>query len=561
MLLKSSPFLCPASCDKSMISLLCNDVRNVQLKSRIDCQNSKISAAGINSFEGIDKELEMPLTVESGMGIGITNYFQGKNIFLTGATGLLGKVLVEKMLRSTPIGKIYVLVKADDPEAAIDRVQKELINSDLFESIQEIHGKDYQEFMKEKLVAVVGNIYEPNLGMDSDSARAIMEDVNVIIQSAAVTTVNERYDVLLDANVNGPQILMRFAKTCKNLELLVHVSTVYVNGEKEGLVLEKPLIIGENRRNDNGEIGPTSFPPLDIGDELNLVLRSRTAASNFDTTKDMKRLGMERARLYGWYNAYHLTKAMAEMVIHETRGDIPVLIIRPSLIESCYREPYPGWIQGNRMLDPLIISYGKGQLPAFLCKPDTPLDVIPLDLVVNTMIAAIAKHGYTRKSELNVYQLASSLVNPLRFSDFFEYIGDYFSSDPLIESESFIRMNYYDNVTNIKYVDNVDDFSKYTREEIFARFGSSGDDLRLHKQCKAKVAYADHLCKVYGFLGFFNARFHVGNTHNLLSEMSEEEKMSFPIDVREINWRKYFQEIHIPGLRKHVLNDKRIPSL
>ena len=158
--------------------------------------------------------------------------------------------------------------------------------------------------------------------------------------------------------------------------------------------------MGENRRNGNGEI----CLPLDVSDEINLALRSCKATSNYDTTKDMKRLGMERSNLcfssliwvtihtnlimnllwygwrenvlpsdcdtynklfsdqfiyeiviylnraksYGWYNTYHLTKAMAEMVIHETRGDIPVLIIRPSVIESCYREPYPGWIQGNR---------------------------------------------------------------------------------------------------------------------------------------------------------------------------------------------------------------------
>lgn len=53
-------------------------------------------------------------------------------------------------------------------------------------------------------------------------------------------------------------------------------------------------------------------------------------------------------------------------------------------------------------------------------------------------------------------------------------------------------------------------------------------------------------------------RFHAGNTQKLLSEMSKEEKNSFEIDVKEINWRNYLQETHIPGLRKHVLNDKRM---
>ncbi|XP_057781285.1 fatty acyl-CoA reductase 2, chloroplastic-like [Salvia miltiorrhiza] len=543
-------------CDKSKISLLCNNAKKIHLRRRIVSQNSKITAAVTNGYDAVG-ELKMPAMMESCTGIGITNYFEGKNIFLTGATGLLGKVLVEKMLRSTPLGKIYVLVKADDLETAWDRLQKELINSELFGCIQEKYGKYYQEFIKEKVIPIVGNICEPNLGMDSDSARAIMEDVNVIIESAANTTLNERYDLLLETNVNGPQRLMRFAKTCKNLELLVHISTVYVNGEKEGIILEKPLIMGEiNRRNkDNGE----TCLPLDVSDEINLALRSCKATSNYDMTKDMKRLGMERAKSYGWYNTYHLTKAMAEMIIHETRGDIPVLIIRPSVIESCYKEPYPGWIQGNRMFDPIIISYGKGQLPAFLGKPDTPMDVIPLDMVVNTTIAAIAKHGFMQKPELNVYQLASDILNPLRYSDFFEYIHEYFCSEPLIESESFTRINnYYNDFENIKYFDNFDDFSSYTRNEIFRRFGGKTNQIKIQKQCKGKAAYAENLCKMYQFLGFFKARFHVGNTQKLLSEMSKEEKMSFAIDVREIDWRKYFQEIHIPGLRKHVLNDKRI---
>lgn len=564
MFLKSSPFFCPTirevkgfSSEKSKISLSRKDGKKIKLSRRIVCQRSEIKEELINGCETINQELDRLLRVDTGMGIGITKFFEGKNIFLTGATGLLGKVLVEKILRSTPVGKIYVLVKADYHEAAMDRLAKELVDSELFGRVEEKHGRYYQEFVKEKLIPIVGNICEPNLGMDSDSARAVLEDVNVIIESAAVTTLNERYDVLLDANVKGPQRLMRFAKMCNNLELIVHISTAYVSGKREGLILEKPLMMGENGRNDDD--GETR---LDIDHEINLASNSSTATSNYDLTKDMKRLGMERAKLYGWHNTYHLTKAMAEMVIHETRGDIPLLIIRPSVIESCHREPYPGWIQGNRMFDPVIISYGKGQLPAFLCHPHTHMDVIPLDIVVNATIAAIAKHGNMRKSELNVYQL-SGFVNPLKYSEFFEYIHEYFSSDPLIEWESFTKIKYYDNLTKMECFDNFDDFSKYTRDEIFKRNGiringGGVGEMKLQKQCKAKIAYAENLCKMYAFSGFFKARFHTGNTQKLLSEMSNEEKINFAIDMKEINWKKYFQEIHIPGLRKYVLNDKRI---
>lgn len=56
-------------------------------------------------------------------------------------------------------------------------------------------------------------------------------------------------------------------------------------------------------------------------------------------------------------------------------------------------------------------------------------------------------------------------------------------------------------------------------------------------------------------------RFHTGNSQKLIEEMSKEEKLSFEVDARNIDWRKYFQEIHIPGLRKHIINGTRTTSI
>ena len=39
---------------------------------------------------------------------------------------------------------------------------------------------------------------------------------------------------------------------------------------------------------------------------------------------------------------------MGEMLINSMRGDIPIVITRPTVIESTYKDPFPGWIQGNR---------------------------------------------------------------------------------------------------------------------------------------------------------------------------------------------------------------------
>ena len=54
--------------------------------------------------------------------------------------------------------------------------------------------------------------------------------------------------------------------------------------------------------------------------------------------------------MHGWQDTYVFTKAMGEMVINEMRGSIPVIVVRPSVIESTYQEPFPGWMEGNRQV-------------------------------------------------------------------------------------------------------------------------------------------------------------------------------------------------------------------
>ncbi|KAL3828425.1 hypothetical protein ACJIZ3_017227 [Penstemon smallii] len=583
MLLTQNPSFCLSykKCEKTKVSHPFNKFTNFQLfcktndiplfhnnENKYLTRNNAGKMAvynGYHYFPTLHHPLELELTTsalqtelydkDENDGIGIVEFFEGKNIFITGGTGLLGKAFIEKVLRSTSVGKIYILIKADDKGSARDRLDKEIISSELFKCLREKHGDSLEEFLKEKLIPVVGNICEPNLGMDSKDALVIKKEVDVIIQSAASTTLNERYDILLDMNVNAPQRLMRFAKTCKHLKLFVHISTAYVNGRKEGLILEKPLMMGENGRKDNNDdedncTSSNSFPRLDLADEISLAMKACRASPEYDVAKDLKRLGQERADLYGWYNAYHLTKAMAEMVLNEMRENTPLLIIRPTVIESSYKEPCPGWIQGNRMFDPVIISYGKGQLPAFLANPQEHMDIIPVDIVVNSTIAAIAKHGSTHyKPQINVYHVASGVANPLRFSEFFEIIHKYFNSS-----------SSKNNIRKIKCFNDFNDFSKYTRDVISQVHGGAVKINGAVKRYKAKVMYAEQLCKMYEFIGFFQGRFHTGNTQKLLTEMSEEEQLDFEIDVKNIDWTKYFLEAHIPGLEKYVLSGIKISA-
>lgn len=55
----------------------------------------------------------------------IKSFFSGKNIFLTGGTGFIGKVLVEKLLRTFPdIGTIYVLIRSKKGKTPQERLEQ-----------------------------------------------------------------------------------------------------------------------------------------------------------------------------------------------------------------------------------------------------------------------------------------------------------------------------------------------------------------------------------------------------------------------------------------------------
>jgi NAD dependent epimerase/dehydratase family enzyme len=57
--------------------------------------------------------------------VSIPEYYEGKNVLLTGATGFLGKVLLEKLLRSCPkVNSVYVLVRQKAGQKPQERVEE-----------------------------------------------------------------------------------------------------------------------------------------------------------------------------------------------------------------------------------------------------------------------------------------------------------------------------------------------------------------------------------------------------------------------------------------------------
>ncbi|XP_028787436.1 fatty acyl-CoA reductase 2-like [Neltuma alba] len=478
-------------------------------------------------------------------GIGIVNFFKGKNFLITGATGFVAKVIVEKILRMVPeTGKIFVLIKAKDKEEAMERLKAEIIECEVFKKIKEGHGENYVEFMMRKLIPVAGTVCEADLEMDANTANDIANQVHVVVNSAATTSFDERYDVALNTNTRGPFRLLNFAKKCKNLCLFFHISTAYVgDGERQGTIREKPLYIGQRR--------VRAITEQDIDFELKLASEMLDSLKQDQATQKMKDLGIQRANMYGWPNTYSFTKAMGEMLISSFRDGTPMVILRPTVIESSYSEPFPGWIQGYRVLDPLIFNYGKGHLPGFLGDPNAVIDVIPVDMVANATMAAIAKHGAATTPDLSIYHIGSSVANPISFGAVFDYARRHFKSFPLAQSSN----GNQSLIQKMNFLNSLDDFSSYISMEMARQTGflqATNLEPNLQKKSTKKAQLLIHLAKLYEPYMFYKAWFDCGNTQRLYGEMSAEEMKDFGFDVKSIDWEQYISKIHIPGYQRRI---------
>ncbi|KAL8193626.1 hypothetical protein R6Q57_026761 [Mikania cordata] len=485
----------------------------------------------------------------------ILDFLESKTILVTGATGFLAKIFVEKILRVQPnVKRLYLLVRAADAKSALQRFNNEAVAKDLFNVLKGKYGANLHSFLSEKVTPVAGDITHENLGVkDSSLIQEMWDNIDVVVNVAATTNFDERYDVALALNTFGAKNVLNFAAKCAKLKLLLHVSTAYVAGEKAGLILETPYHLGEALNDAHG---------LDINVEKKIVEERLKELSFNDTASDqsitlaMKDLGIERANKFGWPNTYVFTKALGEMILGHLKGNIPLVILRPTIITSTYKEPFPGWIEGIRTIDSLAVGYGKGRLSCFLGDPESVIDVIPADMVVNAMIATMASHANQASCEI-VYHVGSSVSNPLKYKTIQKSGYDYFSKHPWINKDGKPVI-----VSKVKVLDSMASFQRYfsfhyllplqglhvVNSALCHAFNGTYTNL------KRKTNFVQRVVELYKPYVFSKSFYDDTNTQKL-SELVKENKVEadmFYFDPRALKWDAYFEHTHIPGAVKHV---------
>ncbi|MFV0425415.1 MAG: HAD-IB family hydrolase [Beutenbergiaceae bacterium] len=485
------------------------------------------------------------------------------HVLLTGVTGFVGQAVLEKLLSSYPDVTVTVLVRPRGALTGQMRVAK-LLRKPVFSAWRERIGADEADRQASTRVTVL----EGDLGAVPD----LPGDLDVVIHSASSVSFDLPIDEAFAANVQGPASLYQALLRSGSDPHVVHVSTCYVAGLRKGVAEERSLEHSIDRRAETElalaarEQAEAASRRPDILTPLLKTARAthrRAGAQAVSAAAEAARkqwvndrlveAGRTRALSLGWPDVYTFTKALGERVAEQTWGEAHRLsVVRPTIIESSLNHPYPGWIDGFKVADPLIAAYGRGMLPEFPALHDTILDVIPVDHVVNATLAAAAAPAPV--GEPAYFQVGSGLRNPLRFGRLLDLVRSYFREHPLLDDEgsnvqvpnwtfpngpavqrSLRRREMAVNLAD-KVVGRLP-ATDLTREWISGVFKAKRDLGTLRKFTDLYQPYTQTE------VVFDDAR-----TRALHESLPPERVAEHGFDVTDIDWPHYLQEVHIPNV-------------
>jgi long-chain acyl-CoA synthetase len=540
------------------------------------------------------------------MKLSPTEIFKNKKIFFIGGTGFVGKVTLSMLLHNFPdVGKVYATVRARNAEESHNRFWASVVTSPTFDPLREKYGEKFEDFIREKLVPVNGDVGNDLLGLDEKEAKKIMKDCDIIINSAGNVTFNPPLESALRTNVVGTNNVLKLARMMKR-PAVVHVSTCFVAGKKSGTIWENEPVVGYFPRKEE-LVGTTFDVNKEIEDCARLSEQARQEANdavqiakfreqarerfveegrdpddedalNSAIFRERKmwirerttELGSERAEYWGWTNIYTYSKSLAEQIIAQ-QDDIVKVLLRPSVVESAVSYPFPGWNEGFTTTAPLILIALRGQ-PIFPVNENLILDIIPVDLVAGAMLAAAMNALVDDKPPL-VFQACSSDTNP---NDMKRMVGlvslykrKYFDEretgnklmnrvNSLIEATPVTQKTY--EMTGVPMFNKLAKTANGWLDKAKpnwggGRLGNIVSDVQksVEKFERTTQETVDAFAMFKPFIVDNEYLYRADNTRALHSIIKKSEQDLLPWYPENLDWYDYWLNVHFPGLRKWVL--------
>lgn len=477
----------------------------------------------------------------------------GKRVTITGTTGFLGKVLLEKIIREIPdVAGVNLLIRGSKKfPVAMDRFKAEILTSTIFERLRETDPEALTAFCEQKIQCIGGEITEKHFGLSDQAYQQLTNSTDVFINSAASVNFHEELDKALLINTLCLNNVADFSSDAGNIPI-VQISTCYVNGYNNGVIREgisKPA--GQDVKVDkNGYYDVASvFEALQ-----GKIEQVKKAVSNPEAQAEaLTELGLQEANRYGWGDTYTFTKWLGEQLILQRMLGKTLTILRPSVVESCLQSPKPGWIEGVKVTDAILLAYAREKVSFFPARKAGVVDIIPVDLVSNSVLLSAAE-ALHQPNATRIYQCCSGSQNPLNVERYVttvcEEVRVNWKKYPKLARKEpqrkFILVNKMVFINAIK-----------TMKLLFTvidrlRFRSSSNKSKGLKLIESTLK----LTKIYATYTSPRYVFNSDNLMLLAEKMGAKDKELFPVDAAIIDWDHYFQNIHVAGLNHYGMEDR-----
>ncbi|CAH0714678.1 unnamed protein product, partial [Brenthis ino] len=442
----------------------------------------------------------------------VAECYEGQSLLITGSTGFVGKVLLEKLLYQCPkIDKVYLLLREKKnikPHQRISKILDEPVFSRLIKEKPQ---------MLDKIVPIAGDISSPDLAMKTQDQQLLINKVSMVFHAAASVLFNDPLDIAMNINFGGTERVLNLCLRMKTIKSFLHVSTAYCNTDKpiiEEIVYPAPASINK--------VNELLAKGLVNKDEVKKLLNKQP-------------------------NTYAFAKALAENLVLERHGNIPTTIIRPTIVSASKNEPVVGWldnwfgITGHMALTLLGINR------VLLGNPNNILDIVPVDYVANLIIVAAATN--TNCKDVKVYNCSTSKVNPITL---------YQLKNLTFEDNKIYKANVVPFpsllFTSSKWVESLIILISNTIPAYFM-------DTMLILQGK-KPRYRNFFSKVSRqrkAMDYFSSNtweICAAKTRSLATSLSATDKQNFPFDPIDIDWKDYIPN-YCKGIRQFMLKRQK----
>ncbi|KAL0858668.1 hypothetical protein ABMA27_011160 [Loxostege sticticalis] len=448
----------------------------------------------------------------------IPQFFAGRAVFITGATGFMGKVLVERLLWTCPeVGKLFLLMRSKAGAKPQDRLLT-LKRCKVFDVIRERCPAQL-----DKLRVVCGDITKPGLSISPDSL-AELEEVSVVFNCAATVRFDEALRPAAEQNVLSVVQLLELCDRLPGIQAFVQVSTGYSNAERTS-------------------VAERVYP---LPSALANMLANALAAPDNTSEEEVKRIISPKP------NTYTYTKMMGEAAVaeHRTRG-YPKAIFRPTIVIASLRHPFPGWIENYNGPSGVIIIVVSGLLHVFRCNGYKRADLLPVDMAIDTLIAVAWETAIDNSPSVRVYNCSTS-ENPTTWEDLraaMVNVGrEYPLADALWYPTCLFTKSRFIYETVKLLVQTIPFHVIEYMMRIFTHQKSRINLIKMHGR----------LCGMNAVLEFFATRewaFGTDNVRRLRARLSHADAATFNLDPSAIDWPEHHKNF-VRGCQVYLSKDK-----